>query len=91
MASKFEFHQGPAEAGAAQWADAAGGASRVASGVSGLTDSPWSSDEIGSAFAEKFDPDRKQVIQNANKLAKQLRTIESNLTGAIKTIVTQEG
>ncbi|TDZ78083.1 hypothetical protein DE4585_03919 [Mycobacteroides salmoniphilum] len=91
MAEKFEFYQGPARAGAAKWAEAAGIASAAAAGVGGLNDSPWSDDKIGSAFAEKFDPNRAQAIKNVQELAKQLGTFEPNLTKAINSIVAREG
>ncbi|QCH25758.1 hypothetical protein [Mycobacteroides salmoniphilum] len=91
MADKFEFSQGPARAGATKWAEAARSASAAATGVGGLTDSPWSNDKIGAAFAEKFDPNRAQAIKNVQDLAKGLGTIEPNLTAAINSIIAQTG
>ncbi|WP_156623233.1 hypothetical protein [Mycobacterium sp. 1164966.3] len=93
MAGQFGYDDGVARAGISQF-DELG--SSIGSLLNNLTaelsgDSPWSHDKIGSSFAEKFEPDRQQVIAHASDLTKAVQSVAPKLTEAANSIVAQDG
>jgi hypothetical protein len=93
MAGEFEYDDGAARAGIGQFDELGNSLGSLLNSLNAelAGDSPWSHDKIGSSFAEKFDPDRQQVIGHVSDLTKAVQSVAPTLTDAANSIVAQDG
>ncbi|QLL06011.1 hypothetical protein [Mycobacterium vicinigordonae] len=87
--STFEFHEPAARAAAKHWKEAANTLNSVAQAAAEITGRPWGGGEIGDAFNEQFEPDRRTVQQQATQQKKTVQSVEPVLTRAANVISEQ--